>query len=262
MTTQTDDAINCFIEELKLTQDYENCPIMSSAGNLGNNSQAAVSIHNHMTVVWDNALVKHQKECEVVELTSEQEYQYGSISKGTIRIQDTQNQIEYFATKPQIMPCNQRHVLQLTTSAQFFIQVVPVLKNLPKERSEKPNQTQDPKEAAILANLQSAAHMQFIRDLIKERENILATEIENLECQIILNQHLKALSTARSDGWLAANFLELPLCQKIISTGNCESQAMSADPSRDGCTSYNLWTSTSLPELDRSRYRMGTGSFH
>ena len=69
MTTQQDDIINCFIEEISLTQDCKNCSILSPIGSLGNNSQSEFATHNHMTVVWDKKTIKHKRDCEIVALS-------------------------------------------------------------------------------------------------------------------------------------------------------------------------------------------------
>ena len=149
MTQQQDDIINCYIEEIKLTQQCEDCPITSSAGNLGNDSQAAVAIHNHVTVVWDNTLVQHKRKCEVVKLNAGQGYQFKSTLNGTIRIQDSKNQIEYFAVKPNIKPCNQHNLWQLNLSNEIFIQITPIT----NYQFAKETDTQELRKSEILTNL-------------------------------------------------------------------------------------------------------------
>ena len=116
MTTQQDDIINCFIEEM--TRDCKSCSIHSPIGSLGNNSQAEFATHNHMSVVWDKKTITHKRNCEIVALSEGEGQQLNSNTKNQIRVEDTKKQIEYFAFPPEIPPCNHKDALQLD---KYFI---------------------------------------------------------------------------------------------------------------------------------------------
>ena len=233
MTTQVVDIQNCVIEEVKLTQDCEGCPINSPIGTLGNDSQTAEATHNHITIVWDNSKAKHKRTCEVIEIERGTGHLFNSTQDDTLRIQDNRRQLEFWAVKPDVPPCNQDHLLQLTMDKKLFISYRPTGGPALQDKRYQ-NQTLDDDRKLILENavqrrrddtyalihhLGAAAHVQFTRHLVRMRENVLAEEIEANQCQIRHNKHLATISTAQYDGWLAASHLGLPICQKIIRTG-------------------------------------------
>ena len=121
MTTQQDDIVNCFIEDISLTQDCKDCPINSPIGTLGSNSSAEFATHNHISIVWDKRTVTHKKDCEIVALSEGKGQQFNSDTKGQIRVRDSEKQIDHFAFPPTTPPCNHRDALQLTVSDKFFI---------------------------------------------------------------------------------------------------------------------------------------------
>ena len=122
-------------------------------------------------------------------------------------------QIDYYAFVPEKQPCNHNQLLQLAASEQYFIQLTPIPTN--KSITDKSyinlNSIQltnigDLKlntidNDGIFSELYDTVHLQYIRTLIRERENVLANEIEKLECQIVTNKYHQALSIAQYDGW-------------------------------------------------------------
>jgi hypothetical protein len=69
------------------------------------------------------------------------------------------------------------------------------------------------------AKIEYASHTQYSRDLATELSNHLAKEIRNLQCEQQRTAHQAAISTAQYNGWLAAAYLDLPLCSKLLAVG-------------------------------------------
>ena len=104
---------------------------------------------------------------------------------------------------------------------------------------------------SAVIELDSAGHLQFVREVIREREDQLSAEVEALECQLVQHRHLLTLSTAPYDGWLAATHLGLPTCQKITAVGQfakvkqCKAQTINITMETTPCgpqPRWNNWT--------------------
>ncbi|KAI9562487.1 hypothetical protein GHT06_009924 [Daphnia sinensis] len=63
------------------------------------------------------------------------------------------------------------------------------------------------------------AHSQYARDRTTDGINGVAREIRALQCENRLLAHKTAIATAQHSGWLAASYLNLPICSKLIATG-------------------------------------------
>ena len=71
----------------------------------------------------------------------------------------------------------------------------------------------------ISDNMILVEHHQFIEGRAIERENLLAKEIRNIYCQLQKVKFSHITSLAQSNGFLAANALEMPLCRRIQASG-------------------------------------------
>ena len=259
MTTQISDVDNCMVEEIKLVQDCKGCPIQSPIGTLGTNSHVGYATHNHIMVVWDNNQAKHKKGCEVVEIDSGIGYHSNTSKTGITKIFDVERQIEYVATKPDVPPCNEEGLLQLTMAKKFFIKTQlmnqQVSTNEPTATSKKPTigsmLAESMRSTSAVIELDKAGHLQFVREVIRERGNALAAEIEALECQLVQHKHLLTLSAAQYDGCLAATHMGLPVCQKIAAVGQiakvkqCKAQTINITMENTPCgpqPRWNNWT--------------------
>ncbi|KAK4037842.1 hypothetical protein OUZ56_029868 [Daphnia magna] len=71
----------------------------------------------------------------------------------------------------------------------------------------------------IRAEISGAAHSQYARDRTTFGINGVAREIRALQCENRVLAHKTAIATAQHSGWLAASYLNLPTCSKLIATG-------------------------------------------
>ena len=224
MKTSSDDTYNCIIDEIRLRQECDDCPIISPIGVLGNNTRISHATHNGVTIVWED-YGKHVKPCEIRPINNGTEYLFKSSINGPDRIYDQIKQVDYYATK---QPCDiQTEVLHLTVADQFFLSYTKTQDKSPeinekvqtKTSTSKPSDNQLDQQL-IVKKLQNSVHLQYIRDEKIERENASATKVELLECQILANKRLQELTSAQHNGWLAASILELPTCQKLTAITN------------------------------------------
>ncbi|KZS03765.1 Uncharacterized protein APZ42_033426 [Daphnia magna] len=71
----------------------------------------------------------------------------------------------------------------------------------------------------IRAEISGAAHSQYARDRTTDGINRVAREIRALKCENRVLAHKTAIAYAQHSGWLAASYLNLPACSKLIATG-------------------------------------------
>jgi hypothetical protein len=88
------------------------------------------------------------------------------------------------------------------------------------DHEEHPNRTlaaETEKVADIIqAEISSAAHSQYTRDKTTDGINGVARELRALQCENRELAHKNAITAAQHSGWLAASYLSLPLCSKLI----------------------------------------------
>ncbi|KAK4007174.1 hypothetical protein OUZ56_012336 [Daphnia magna] len=73
----------------------------------------------------------------------------------------------------------------------------------------------------IRAEISGAAHSQYARDRTTDGINGVAREIRALQCENRVLAHKTAIATAQHSEWLAASYLNLPTCSKLIATREC-----------------------------------------
>ena len=210
MTTQVVDIQNCIITQEELIQECEGCPILSPIGTLGNDTRVAEATRNHVTIVWDNTLIKRKQNCEVIEIENGIGHLFNSTKDQIYRIQDNRRQLEFWAVQPVTRPWDKHHLLQLTMDKKLFISIQltggPVLNDKHYQDETTFGDTQVlndydirrlEKYADILVEyLGAAAHIQYTPHIVRLRENALAEEIEALACEMRHNKHLATISTA------------------------------------------------------------------
>ncbi|KAK4030606.1 hypothetical protein OUZ56_023869 [Daphnia magna] len=89
----------------------------------------------------------------------------------------------------------------------------------------------------IRAKISGVAHSQYARDRTTDGINGVAREIRALQCKNRVLAHKTAIATAQHSGWLAASYLNLPTCSKLIATAS-----INAPTACTACTHYSTIT--------------------
>ncbi|KAK4013850.1 hypothetical protein OUZ56_033884 [Daphnia magna] len=71
----------------------------------------------------------------------------------------------------------------------------------------------------IRAEISGAVHSQYARDRTTDGINGVARETRALQWENQVLKHKIAIATTQHSGWLAANYVNLPTCCKLIATG-------------------------------------------
>ncbi|KZS02462.1 Uncharacterized protein APZ42_000491, partial [Daphnia magna] len=136
------------------------------------------------------------------------------------RIHDVEQQLDFVYNKTNKEYCN--------SSEKSYKQVIGMDKVILRLHSltdtnphpNKPLEEDIEKIADIIrAEISGAAHSQYARDRTTEGINGVAREIRALQCEKRVLAHKTAIATAQHRGWLAASYLNLPTCSKLIATG-------------------------------------------
>ena len=59
----------------------------------------------------------------------------------------------------------------------------------------------------------TTAHLQFIKDRITDQENLLLKNVQNKYCENLRTRQDQAIGTSQFNGWLGAAMLNLPYCK-------------------------------------------------
>nr|CAH0101697.1 unnamed protein product [Daphnia galeata] len=87
-----------------------------------------------------------------------------------------------------------------------------VLKIFPfKDHEEHPSKN-------LTKENEKTAHTQYSADRTLDSVNGVARELRTLQCENRELAHKNAITAAQHSGWLAASYLDLPLCSKLIAT--------------------------------------------
>ncbi|XP_045023766.1 uncharacterized protein LOC123468199, partial [Daphnia magna] len=179
-----DQLINCRLEEVTLETECANCTISSPIGDIPGGIN-------------------------------------GSVSNSEIeRIRDVEQQLDFVYNTTNKEYCN--------SSEKSYKQVIGMDKVILRLHSltdtnahpSKPLEEDIEKIADIIrAEISGAAHSQYARDRTTDGINGVAREIRALQCENRVLAHKTAIATAQHSGWLAASYLNLPTCSKLIATG-------------------------------------------
>lgn len=72
--------------------------------------------------------------------------------------------------------------------------------------------------SVLHAEIDSAAHAQYMRDFAVEMSNSVAKEVRELKCKL-RETHRNAIATVQYNEWIAASSLNLPKCYKLLPVG-------------------------------------------
>ncbi len=144
---------------------------------------------------------------------------YMSNDGGVEKIRDVDQKIDFIYNTTSVRCCDSS---DLTFKPVLGMDKV-VLKIFPlKDHDEHPskNLTKENEKVAdiIRATINSAAHTQYSADRTLDGVNGVARELRTLQCENRELAHKNAITAAQHSGWLAASYLDLPLCSKLIAT--------------------------------------------
>jgi len=196
---------NCMVKDVMMEQECENCPIISPLGSLGNKTKTKSAVYNHLTIVWDDFL-NRESNCELKVIAEGTGLLYNKKGEHPARLRDHTRQLDFLLDNPEASPCPSTmkfNASRLKGSTNIF-----VFYGLPQNSTGK----SDNKDA--IPELLSA-HLQYEDDSMIERLNVLANEINLLDCEIRKNKRDQIIATARQDNLLAARQLGLQVCQTV-----------------------------------------------
>ncbi|KAK4027312.1 hypothetical protein OUZ56_016322 [Daphnia magna] len=213
-----DQLINCRLEEVTLETECANCTISSPIGDIPGGIKGSVS-HNLVTIVWKESL-REVQQCKLRLVETGIAQRYLTNNSEIERIRDVEQQLDFVYNTTNKKYCN--------SSEKSYKQVIGMEKVILRLHSltdtnahpSKPLEKGIENIADIIrAEISGAAHSQYARDRTTDGINRVAREIRALKCENRVLAHKTAIAYAQHSGWLAASYLNLPACSKLIATG-------------------------------------------
>ncbi|KAI9560499.1 hypothetical protein GHT06_011432 [Daphnia sinensis] len=201
-------AYECEKEEVTLETECANCTINSPISDIPGGINGSVS-HNLVTIVWKESLREIQQ-CKLRLVETGIAQRYLTNNSEIERIRDIEQQLDFVYNTT-----NQKYCNSSEHSYKQVIGMEKVILLLNKPLKEDLEKIAD----IIRAEISGAAHSQYARDRTTDGINGVAREIRALQCGNRLLAHKTAIATAQHSGWLAASYLNLPICSKLIATG-------------------------------------------
>ncbi|KAI9552538.1 hypothetical protein GHT06_020385 [Daphnia sinensis] len=192
-----DQLINCRLEEVTLETECANCTISSPIGDIPGGINGSVS-HNLVTIVWKESLREIQQ-CKLRFVETGIAQRYLTNNSEIERIRDIEQQLDFVYNTTNQKYCN--------SSEHSYKQVIGMEKVILRLHP------------LTDTDAHPTAHSQYARDRTTDGINGVAREIRALQCENRLLAHKTAIATAQHSGWLAASYLNLPICSKLIATG-------------------------------------------
>lgn len=213
-----DQLVNCRLEEVTLETECSNCTISSPIGDIPSGTNGSIS-HNLVTVIWKESL-REIKECKLRLVEQGIALRFMTDKTGVERIRDVEQQLDFVYNTTSKKFCNSsENILKPVLGMDKVVLKIYTL----ADHEEHPNKTlaaETEKVADIIrAEISSAAHSQYTRDKTTDGINGVARELRALQCENRESAHKNAITAAQHSGWLAASYLSLPLCSKLIAIG-------------------------------------------
>ena len=226
---------NCHFEVVTLSSTCPTCPIESPIGTIPGGLNGSIS-HNLITILWEESW-REYKECKVRSVALGEGFLYDTTDPMVKRVQDRHNQTDYLVNVTLENVCNERLLqnvlgmdkvymtLYAAPSTNLKLQIpskvnASIVKPSLSSINGSVNNTLDTEVSRVLqAEIETAAHLQYARDIALDFENTLAREVRRLQCESRRINHHTAISTAQYNGWLAASHLDLPLCHTVSMVG-------------------------------------------
>ena len=228
LSTTVEKTSNCRLEEVTLQSECPNCTISSPLGDVPG-AAAGSFHHNLVTLVWDDTW-KETKPCQLRIVEQGKGVRFTEANATSFRVRDPHKQLDFIYLPINISVCslpsnlsNFHAVLGMEKVAITVLVIPDNSKNIPIVRNAQAvdafGKTIQITSHLTRAEIEYASHTQYSRDLAMEVSNHLAKEIRTLQCEHRRATHQAAISTAQYNGWLAAAYLDLPLCTKLIAVG-------------------------------------------
>lgn len=213
-----DQLVNCKLEEVTLETECNNCTISSPIGDIPGGTNGSIS-HNLVTIIWKESLREIQG-CKVRLVEQGIANRFMTNTTGVERIRDVAQQLDFVYNTTSKQCCNSS---ELSFKPVLGMDKV-VLKIYPlTDHNTHPNKslTEGDEKVAdtIRASISGAAHAQYTSDRTIEGINGVSRELRALQCENRELAHKNAITAAQHSAWLAASYLSLPLCSKLIATG-------------------------------------------
>ena len=222
LRTTTISITNCHLEEVVLETVGVNNTISSPIGDIPAGTNGSMS-HNLVTLVWENAALKETRECKVRELDdSRTGWLHNTSNPSVQRIRDPIKQLDYLFNTTSAAIC------ELPARSSLFKPVVGMENVYIKIHFRFPLKAKPTNHSVTIINstttlirseIETAAHTQYIRDIAVDMANGLSHELRVIQCQTRELAHRNAIATAQYNGWLAAGYLDLPQCSKLVTVG-------------------------------------------
>jgi hypothetical protein len=236
LRTSAEKMMNCRLEEVTLQSECPNCTISSPLGDVPGSARGSFQ-HNLVTLVWDDTW-KETKVCQIRIIERGTGVRYSENNSTTFRVRDPLKQLDFLYRPENVSVCTLAKKSSPFRAVEGMDKVVITVELLPSVIPEGEHVTirippgltsniSTPDDALTVlitrAEIEFASHTQYARDLAMEVSNHLAKEIRNLQCEQRKAAHYAAISTAQYNGWLAASYLGLPICSKLIVVGESAS---------------------------------------
>jgi hypothetical protein len=174
---------------------------------------------------------KETKACQIKIIEEGSGVKYTEINSTAFRVRDPHKQLDFIYSAKPVPACStpgnfsEYHAVQGMEKIMITVKTIstndtdsPILKNARAIGAF--GKTIQITSHLTRAEVEFASHTQYSRDIAMEVSNHLAKEIRNLQCEQRKATHQAVLSTAQYNGWLAATYLDLPICSKLIVVGD------------------------------------------
>jgi hypothetical protein len=250
LRTTVEKTTNCRLEEVTLQSECPNCTISSPLGDVPG-AAAGSFHHNLVTLVWDDTW-KETQPCQLRVVEQGNGVRFSETNSTSFRVRDPHKQLDFLYLPINVTVCSlpsnlsNYHAVLGMDKVAIAVEVIaddskkgPIMKNA--QAIDAFGKSIQITSHLTRAEIEYASHTQYSRDLAMEVSNHLAKEIRNLQCEHRRAAHQAAISTAQYNGWLAAAYLDLPLCTKLIAVGEsaaiirCEPRNVTFQPVFTNC---------------------------
>ncbi|KAK4012419.1 hypothetical protein OUZ56_021518 [Daphnia magna] len=211
-----DQLIKCRLEEVTLETECANCTISSPIGDIPGGINGSVS-HNLGTIVWKESL-REAQQCILMLVETCIAQRYLTNKSEIERIRDVEQQLDFVYNTTNHPKSSEKSYKQVIEMEKVILRLHSLTDT--NAHPSKPLEEDIENIADILrAEISGAAHSRDARDQTADGINGVAREIRALQCENRVLAHKTAIATAQHSGWLAASYLNLSTCSKLIVTG-------------------------------------------